>query len=347
MWQQTYLLFGHGLGFSCALASLPVLTLVLMLGVLRKPAWMASPCGLAVALLVAVLAYRMPVGLALSAAANGAAFGLFPILWIIFWAIALFRVTVEAGQFEIIKSSIGRLTPDPRLQGLLIAFAFAGFLEGAAGFGTPVAIAATMLVGLGYSAFNASALCLLANTAPVAFGSIGIPIITLALTTGLSPYKLGVAVAEICMPLAVILPVYLMLAMGGRKALRGIMLPLVVAGVVFGGGQLLVSTLLGPQLTDILASLATIASLVVVIRLRKSPADVDLEFGTRSRSGAGHEVPARSTSVALPPEHSTGQVGRAWSPYGILVVCVMLWGWGPLQAILNAPTLTFHWPGLQ
>jgi L-lactate transport len=344
IWNQTYLLFGHGLAFTCVLASLPVLTLVLLLGVLRRPAWIASPCGLVVALLVAVLAYGMPVRLALSAAANGAAFAVFPILWIIFWAIVLFRVTVEAGQFEIIKDSIGRLTPDPRLQALLIAFAFAGFLEGAAGFGTPVAIAATMLVGLGFSAFNASALCLLANTAPVAFGSIGIPIVTLALTTGLSPYRLGAAVGAICTPLAGILPIYLMLAMGGRRAVRGIWVPLLVAGVVFGAGQLLVSTLLGPQLTDILASLATIAALVFVLKLRRPDAEVDMGFRTRaplSMDGGGPLVEAR-----VPPSHPAGRVAHAWAPYGILVACVLLWGWGPLQSRLNAPTMILKWPGL-
>jgi L-lactate transport len=349
IWSQTYLLFGHGLAFSCLLASLPVLTLVVMLGLLRKPAWMASPCGLVVALLVATLAYRMPVRLAISAAANGAAFGIFPILWIIFWAIVLFRVTVETGQFEIIKSSIGRLTPDPRLQALLIAFAFEGFLEGAAGFGTPVAIAATMLVGLGFSAFNASAICLLANTAPVAFGSIGIPIITLALTTGLSPAKLGAAAGMVCAPAACLLPIYLMLAIGGRRATRGIWMPLLVAGFVFGIGQLLVSTFLGPQLTDILASLATLIALVVLLRLREHPAEVDLTFATRSLSGAGRDaehVTEFTGTPPLPPEHTAAQIAHAWAPYGILVACVLLWGWGPLQPLLTRPSLAFPWPGL-
>ena len=345
MWQQSYLLFGHGLLFSCSLASLPVLTLVVLLGGLRKPAWIASPCGLAVALLVAVAGYRMPVSIAISAAAHGAAFALFPILWVIFWAIALFRVTVETGQAEIVKISIGRLTPDPRLQMLLIAVAFAGFLEGAAGFGAPVAIAATMLVGLGFSAFNASAACLLANTAPVAFGSIAIPLLTLALTTGLPVYKLGVATAAICAPAAILIPVYIMLAMGGRHATRGIWTPMLVCGIVFGGGQLLVAKLLGPQLTDIIAALATIAALILVIRLRKST-ELDLEFATRSLDGETlHPAPPLANHVLL-SDPTPAQVLRAWSPYGVLVLCVLLWGWKPLAMHLDIPTITFPWPWL-
>src|SRR6185312_10321219 len=168
-WQQTYFLFGKGLGISAVIAALPIFIFLLLLGVFRKPAWMAGLFGLCAALALAVGAYGMPVTPAASAALYGAAFGLFPICWIIYWAIALFRITTESGKFAIIRDSIGRLTPDPRLQALLIAFSFGAFLEGAAGFGTPVAIAATMLSGLGFSAFSASALCLLANTAPVAF----------------------------------------------------------------------------------------------------------------------------------------------------------------------------------
>ena len=346
MWQQSYLLFGHGLLFSCALASLPVLTLVVLLGWLRKPAWVASPCGLAVALLVAVAVYRMPATIALSAAAHGATFAIFPILWVIFWAIALFRVTVETGQSEIIKISIGRLTPDPRLQMLLIAVAFAGFLEGAAGFGAPVAIAATMLVGLGFSAFNASAACLLANTAPVAFGSIGIPLLTLALITNLPVNKLGIATAAICLPIAIIIPIYIMLAMGGRRATRGIWTPMLVCGIVFGSAQFLVARFLGPQLSDIIAALVTISALVAVIRLRRHPDEIDLAFSTRSLDGgaappalpvAGHAHLANPTSA---------QVLRAWSPYGVLVLCVLLWGWKPLATHLNIPTISFPWPYL-
>jgi L-lactate permease len=270
IWNQTYFLFGHGLGLSVILASLPILTLLLLLGVFRKPAWVAGLAGLAVTLLLAILCYRMPVVTAVSAAADGAAFGLLPISWIIFWAIVLFRVTVETGQFEIIKDSIGCLTPDPRLQALLIAFAFGGFLEGAAGFGAPVAIASTMLIGLEFTPFAASAICLLANTAPGAFGSIGIPIVTLAGTTGLPLDKLSAAVGRICTPMSFIIPAYLIIAMGGFSSLSGIWVPTLMAGGTFAIVQLLVSTYLGPQLTDILAAIVTMAVLVLWFRIRRN-----------------------------------------------------------------------------
>ena len=217
MWQQTYILFGQGVAVSAAIASLPILTVLLMLGLWRKPAWMAGLCGLLTSLVVALACYRMPASLAFSAALYGVAFGLFPICWIVFWAIVLFRITSVTGQFDIIRESIGQLTSDAPLQALMIAFAFGAFIEGAAGFGTPVAIAAAMLTGLGFSPFRASAICLLANTAPVAFGSIGTPLLTLAATTSLPLNKLSMAVAAICAPVALIVPAYMMLAMGGER----------------------------------------------------------------------------------------------------------------------------------
>ncbi len=149
MWSQNYFLFGNNLAISALIAAVPIFTLLLLLGILRKPAWIAGVAGLAVSLVLVVSGYHMPIRLALSSAAQGAAFGLFPISWIVFWAIALFRLTVDTGKFEIIKESIGRLTSDRRMQALLIAFAFGAFIEGAAGFGTPVAVAAAMLTGLG------------------------------------------------------------------------------------------------------------------------------------------------------------------------------------------------------
>ena len=359
-WNQTYLLFGHGLAFSVSLAALPIFTLLFLLGVMRKAAWIAGLSGLAVTFALAIGAYHMPPVTAISAAADGAAFGLFPITWIVFWAIALFRVSVDTGQFEIIKDSIGKLTSDPRLQALLIAFAFGGFLEGAAGFGTPVAIAATMLIGLGFSAFSASAICLLANTAPVAFGSIGIPIFTLAGTTGLPLDKLSAAVGRICTPMAFIIPFYLIVAIGGFGSLSGIVLPTLVAGFCFAAVQLFVSIYLGPQLADILAAIVTMAALVLFLRFRHPKKSNEAAtagagagmgasgIGVRfARLGAADEINSTAElKQRVIPDHKVGSILYAWLPYGLLVICVLLWGWMPVQTLLNKFTVLLRWPFL-
>jgi len=347
-WNQTYVLFGHGLGFSALVATLPIFTLLLLLGVLRKPAWIAGLSGLAVTIVVAMWAYRMPPVIAISAAANGAAFGLFPISWIVFWAIALFRVTVETGQFEIIKDSIGKLTSDSRLQALLIAFAFGGFVEGAAGFGTPVAIAATMLIGLGFSPFSAAAICLLANTSPVAFGSIGIPVITLAGITGLPLAKLSAAVGRLCAPMSFFIPAYLIVAIGGFRSLSGVLLPTLLAGAAFALVQFIVSNYIGPQLTDILSSLTAIAAMVLYLRFwhRMKDGNYGAADGTRFAQITAID---RFSSASAPgqrvtPHHRSSTVLYAWLPYGILVACVLLWGFAPIQAALNRFTLLIPWP---
>lgn len=331
-WSQTYLLFGKGLAFSAVLAAIPIFTLLILLGVLRKPSWVAGLSGLGVTFALAIGAYQMPVVTAVSAAVHGAAFGLFPISWIVFWAIALFRVTEVTGKFEIIKHSVSRLTPDRRLQALLIAFAFGAFLEGAAGFGTPVAIAATMLTGLGFSSFTASALCLLANTAPVAFGSIAIPIVTLAGITGLPLDKLSAATGSLCAPVSLILPAYLIIAMWGWRGVTGIWFPAAAAGVGFAAVQFSISNFIGPQLTDILASLTAILTLVVVLRFWHPPINNAREYLTeRTAEAAGY---------------SLGEAIFAWLPYGLLVACVLLWGYKPIQTRLNSVTIAIPWPFL-
>ncbi len=328
VWAQQYHLFGLGLLPSALIAAIPVFTVLFLLGVKRTAAWVAAVSGLGVTFLLAVTAYQMPVKAAVSAAAYGAAFGLFPICWIIFWAIALYRVTVDSGKFEIIKDSLGTLTTDARMQMLLIAFAFGAFMEGASGFGTPVAVAAAMLTGLGMSPFAASAVCLLANTAPVAFGSIGIPIVTLAGITGLPVNALAAFAGRICAPISLFIPAYLIAAMGGRRSLRAVLPAVVVCGVTFASAQFLVSNFLGPQLTDIISSLSTILALVILLRVWH-PAEVE-----------GH-----AGAVAC-KRHSLGAVLGAWMPYILLVIFVLLWGYKPVGAILNSVTFTIPWPAL-
>ena len=333
IWDQSYLPFGLGLGFSMLLAATPMFTLLLLLGAMRKAAWVAGLWGLGVAFVLAITIYRMPAVTAVSAAANGAAFGLFPISWIVFWAIALFRVTEATGKFEVIKDSIARLTVDPRRQALLIGFAFGAFLEGAAGFGTPVAIAATMLTGLGFSPFRASAICLLANTAPVAFGSIGIPLVTLAGTTGLPLDKLSGAVGRLCAPISLLLPAYIIAATWGFGSVSELWLPVTLAGVTFAGLQFLVSTFIGPQLTDILSAVSAMAVLVVTFRLWPA-----------KNEAAVVASPERTQFQGARATYRLGEIAYAWLPYVLLVACVLLWGYKPVQALLNSASIAVPWP---
>ncbi|HBY58679.1 MAG TPA: lactate permease [Solibacterales bacterium] len=317
---------------SALVAALPVFTLLFLLGVRRKPAWVAALSGLAAAVVVAVAAYGMPLGLVVSATAYGAAFGLFPIGWIVLWAILLYRLTLETGNFEIVKDSVGNITTDRRLQALLIAFAFGAFIEGAAGFGTPVAVAAAMLTGLGFSPFYAAGICLLANTAPVAFGSIGIPVVTLAGITGLPLQELSTWVGRICAPVSLFVPAYLILVMGGWKALRGVLPAAFACGAAFAGAQFYVSNYVGPQLTDILSSLAAIGSLILLFRFWRPTSHFALE----------------GESTAQPPavHHPFGAILRAWSPYLLLVAFVLIWGQDGVKKALNSVTMLFEWPGL-
>ena len=342
-WQQTYTVFGQGLAVSAAIAALPILTVLLLLGVLRRPAWLSGLCGLAVSLLVALFCYRMPALLALSATAYGFAFGFFPICWIVFWAIALFRITDASGKFAIIRASIGQLTSDAPSQALLVAFAFGAFLEGAAGFGTPVAIGSAMMVGLGFSPFRAAAICLLANTAPVAFGSIGTPLLTLAATTGLPLLKLSAAVAAICAPVAVIVPAYMVLVMGGWRMLRFALVPALSTGVVFGGTQFLVGTYVGPALTDILASVLAMLTLFLLCRFRR-PEGVPkaLEAAFRGHSDAITLAADGANDSRL----SVRSVAAAWMPYALLVVFVLMWSAPALQRLLAVGTFHLTWPML-
>ncbi len=329
MWQQDYTPLAGNLGLSAAAAAIPIFTLLFLLGVRRTAAWKAALSGLAAALLVALAVYRMPVGLAFGAITCGAAFGLLPIGWIVFTAILLYRLVVDTGKFEIIKDSIGSLTQDRRLQALLVAFSFGAFLEGAAGFGAPVAVAAAMLAGLGFTPFYAAGICLLANTAPVAFGSIGIPVITLATVTDLPLMELSAGVGRICAPVSVIVPAYLIAVMGGWKAMKRVIPAVLVCGVTFALTQFLVSNFVGPQLVDILGSLASIGGLVLLLCLWKPKDEFTLE--------GGH------APVAV-KRHPAGQIALAWAPYAILVVMVLLWG--AFKTQLNGTTLVVPWPGL-
>jgi len=323
IWQHNYSPVLQSVPLSALVAALPVLVLLVLLGVLRKPAWLAALAGLATASAVALGVFGMPVPQWAAAISYGAAFGIFPIGWIVFSAILLYNITVETGQFEVLKDSVGRLTDDRRMQALLIAFAFGAFLEGAAGFGTPVAVAAAMLTGLGFEPFYAAGICLLANTAPVAFGSIGIPLITLAGITSLPLDRLSAGVGRICAPVSLFIPAYLILVMGGWGSLKGVLPAAALCGVVFAGLQFLVSNFIGPELTDIVSSVGAMGALVLLLRFWR---------------------PAGTVAKVHPVQ--TRNVWLAWAPYGLLVIFVLLWSYKPLVSVLNQATVNFPWPGL-
>jgi L-lactate transport len=322
-WQQNYAPAGGSLLWSSLVAALPVAALLYAIGIRRVAAWKASLLGLVAAAVVALLAYRMPPLLVIDSALYGAAFGAFPIFWVVYWAILLYRLTVDTGKFAILKSSIGQLTTDRNLQALLIAFAFGAFLEGAAGFGTPVAVGAAILAGLGFPAFYAAGICLLANTSPVAFGSIGIPLVTLAATTGLPIEQLSADVGRLCAPVSLIIPAYLVLVMGGRSALRAIWPAALVCGVAFAGMQFVISNYVGPYLTDILGSLTAIAALLALLRIWNPAGMVRAETQFAMRDIVG-----------------------AWSPYLLLILFILLWSLDSVKSVLNHGTLNLLWPGL-
>jgi lactate permease len=326
MWPQTYTPVSDNLPLSALVAALPVFVVLVLLGVFRKPAWIAALSGLGMAAAVAFGVYHMPVPLIASIGGYGIAYGFLPIGWIVFTALLLYRLTVETGKFEIIKNSIGGLTSDQRLQALLIAFAFGAFIEGAAGFGTPVAVAAAMLTGLGFRPFFAASLCLLANTSPVAFGSIGTPLVMLATVTGLPLGSLSADVGRICAPVSLFVPSYLVLVMGGFGALRAVFPAAALCGIAFAGAQFLVSSYVGPHLTDIFGSLAAMGSLVLLLQFWKP----------------------KGAERAKAHGHSTSEVLWAWTPYAFLVIFVLLWGLDalPVKAFVNRATITFPWPGL-
>jgi lactate permease len=321
MWQHNYEPIGGSLGVSAVVAAIPILVLFFMLGVIRKPAWMSALAALASAMVVALLAYGMPIQLALISTVYGAAYGLFPIAWIVFTSIMLYRLAVDTGKFEIIKDSVGSLTDDRRLQAMFIAFSFGAFIEGAAGFGAPVAVSGAMLAGLGFSPFYAAGICLLANTAPVAFGSIGIPVITLANVTGLPVLALSSMVGRLCAMISVIIPGYLIVVMTGPKRALEVLPAIIACGLSFAGMQFYVSNYIGPELTDIMSSLTCIIVMVFVLKFWKPKTIMRLETD-------------KPVTVAM-KRHPAGAIFMAWVPYLLLVVFVLAWGDPTIKAWID------------
>jgi len=320
MWQQTYNPLGHAWA-STLCAALPVVALLGSLALLRLRAHVAAAIGLVTAFAVAILIFGMPVRMALASAAYGAAFGLLPIGWIVTNVIFLYQLTADRGLFAILRHSITRVTTDARLQLLLVAFSFGAFFEGAAGFGTPVAVTGALLIGLGFSPLTASGLSLIANTAPVAFGALGTPILALQTVTQLDLYELSAAVGRQLPVFSVIVPFWLIAAFGGWRAVRGIWPAILVAGVAFAIPQFLISNLHGPWLVDVGAALLSMGALTLFLRFW---APTDRWSGGPSRREEREDAPSRSDLI------------RAWMPWVILSVLVFLWGLPQVRAQLDA-----------
>nr|WP_092068814.1 lactate permease LctP family transporter [Dendrosporobacter quercicolus]NSL47237.1 lactate permease LctP family transporter [Dendrosporobacter quercicolus DSM 1736]SDL81734.1 lactate permease [Dendrosporobacter quercicolus] len=333
-WTQNYDPMGS-IAVSALIAALPIIVIFYLLAVRRVPGQVAGAIALAVAVLVAIIGFKMPVGLALITTGMGALYGIFPIFWIIITAIFIYNMTVETGDFEVIKDSIATITDDRRLQALLVAFAFGAFLEGAAGFGAPVAISAGMLVGLGFNPLYAAGLCLIANTAPVAFGAIGIPVITGAAVANLDVMKVSAMVGRQLPFLSVIIPIWLVVLMAGWKSAMEVLPACLVAGIAFAGLQWFSSNYIGPELPDILSSLAAIVGLTILLKVWKP---VSIWRFPDERAPA-------ATAGSL-QDISAGKVMKAWSPFILLTVMVVLWGLKPVAAVLDTFTYKWHVPGL-
>lgn len=321
MWSQTYDPLGHPL-LSTALAAAPIVVLLGLL-VAGRSAPFAAIAGLMTALLGAVFGFDMPTDMALASAAYGALFGLLPIGWIVLAAVFLYQLTVHTGQFEIVKRSVAALSPDRRIQALLIAFSFGSFLEGAAGFGTPVAISAALLIGLGFSPLYAAGLSLIANTSPVAFGALGTPIITLAKVSGLDEMQLSQMAGRQLPLFSLIVPAWLVATMSGWRGVVGCWPAILVCGGTFALAQFATSNFHGPTLVDVGGGVSSMIALAVLLQF----------WQPKTIWRFPDELAAQPHADELPL--SASRVAYAWFPWVLLSAMVFAWGWPDVKAALN------------
>ncbi|PMQ08663.1 Glycolate permease GlcA [Pseudomonas sp. AD21] len=324
VWQQIYDPFGNPL-ISTLMAATPVVVMLVALAFFHVKAHLAALLALASALLISIFAFGMPASMAGSAALFGAANGLLPIGWIVLNIIFLHRLTTENGSFKVLQDSLARITDDRRLQLLLIAFCFGAFFEGAAGFGTPVAVTGAILIGLGFSPLAASGLALIANTAPVAFGALGTPIITLAKVTELDEMELSMMVGRQLPFFSVLVPFWLIWAFAGWRKMLEIWPAILVAGVSFAVPQFLVSNYHGPMLVDVIAALISMACLTLFLRVWK-PATVYTSAALSGRVDNSRVEEEKVTASATFSDQARPAVMRAWMPWIILTVFVFAWG---------------------
>ena len=334
MWSQNYTPLG-GILPSALVAALPVVVLLALLGIWHVRAHIAALAGLATAALIALFIYKMPGGLVLASAGYGAVFGFFPIGWIVVNAIFIYQISVETGQFEVLKEQIAGLAGDRRIQALLVAFCFGAFIEGCAGFGAPVAITGAMLIGLGFKPLEAAKLALIGNTAPVAFGSLGIPITTLATVTGLDVHALSAMVGRQLPVFSLIVPFWLVAAQAGWRGMVEVWPACFVCGASFAVTQFAVSNYHGPGLVDLASAIASMIALVALLRVwRPGRWKLNVE-----PSAADTEMPAalnvqRSTSNAQLSTQTSAF--RAWLPWLLLSAFVATWTIAPIKAQLIA-----------
>jgi lactate permease len=359
MYKQVYDPVSDSLGLSTIFAVLPLLTLFVLLGGLRVRAQWAALASLAVAILVAIIVYPMPVGQALDAGVEGAAFGLFPIMWIVVNAIWIFNMTEATGHLAVLRRSFARVSDDLRVQAILIAFCFGALIEALAGFGTPVAITAVMLLALGFRPMLAAAVALVANTAPVAFGAIAVPITTLSAVSGLPKDDLGSMVGRQTPFLALVVPLILVAMVDGRRGLRQTWPVAMVGGIAFAVGQFATSNYVSVELTDIIASLASAAAIVGFLQLwHPSAAPTLADRGPRPTGpgrpavagGATYDPAFEREARRRADDHrdTPGDVAAAYAPYLIIIAVFALAQitWLPFKDFLDNRTASFDWPGL-
>ncbi|SFE70815.1 L-lactate permease [Spirosoma endophyticum] len=324
----------NNIALSVLVAAVPIIFIFWALIIRKMKGYQASLIAIVIATFIAILVYGMPVKLAVLSIAHGALYGLFPICWLVIMSVFLFNLTVKSGQFEIIKHFMAAITSDRRLQALLIAFSFGSFLEGTAGFGAPVAITAAMLVGLGFNPLYASGICLIANTAPVAFGSIGIPITVASQVSGIPELPISQMVGRTLPLLSILLPFYLVTIIAGFNKAKEIWPAVLVSGVSFAFLQWFSSNYLGPSLPDVIAGLGSIVCLMAFLRFWK-PKTV-WRF-------ANEPAATFNTDVS----YTSGQMLRAWSPFIVLTIMVIAWGMQPIKDVLNSVGMfQFEFPGL-
>jgi lactate permease len=343
VYQQVLDPVAHSLAWSSLVAAIPLLLLFILLGVLRVTAWVASLISLAVAIVVAVVVYGMPIGQTLLAGTEGAAFGFFPILWIVINAIWVYQQTVETGHFDVLRRSFASISDDQRIQAVLIAFSFGALLEALAGFGTPVAVTSVMLMALGFRPMKAAVLALVANTAPVAFGAMATPILTLAKVTELPSDTLGAMVGRQTPILALFVPLVLVAIVDGWRGIRETWPAAVVCGLVFAVAQYATSNFISVPLTDVVASLLSAVAVVVLVRVWR-PARPYTEPAVVAGGAADEPTPEFADRVEHPD--SRADVVKAYAPYAIIIVVFVICQITAVKNLLDKATVKFQWPGL-